>query len=106
VVAFVADLEVAEPVVVFVADLEVAEPVVAFVADLEVAEPVVVFVALVSVAGIAELQVSVDTALAFDVLVPVSVVAVGVDSSGRPSSRAFPNVDYFASSSSSGEVVG
>jgi len=62
--------------------------------------------AVVGVAGIAELQVSVDTALAFDVLVPVSVVAVGVDSSGRPSSRAFPNVDYFASSSSSVEVVG
>jgi hypothetical protein len=62
--------------------------------------------AVVVVAGIVELQVSVDTALAFDVLVPVSVVAVGVDSSARPRSRAFPNVDYFASSSSSVEVVG
>ena len=57
--------------------------------------------AVVGVAGIAELQVSVDTALAFDVLVPVSVVAVGVDSPGLPRSFAFPNIGYSTSSSSS-----
>jgi hypothetical protein len=61
--------------------------------------------AFVGVAGIAELQVSGDIALAFDVLVPVAVVAVEVYSSGRPRFHAFPNVDYFASSSSSVEVV-
>jgi hypothetical protein len=62
------------------------------------AEPEVVFVS--------EPQVSVDIAVAFVFLVPVSVVAVEVDSSGRPKFPAFPNVDYFASSSSSVEVVG
>ena len=70
------------------------------------AEPGVVFVAVVSVADVAELQASVDIAVAFDVLVPVSVVVVEVDSSGRPKFLAFPNVDHFASSSSSVEVVG
>jgi len=88
-----------------VADPEVADAVVGVAGIAEVADPEVVN-AVVGVAGIAELQVFVDTALVFDVLVPVSVVAVGVDSSGRPSSRVFPNVDYFASSSSSVEVVG
>ena len=89
-----------------VVDLEVSEPWVVFVADLEVSEPGVVFVAFVSVADVAEPQASVDIALAFDVLVPVSVVAVAADSSGRPRFFAFPNVDYYASSSSSVEVVG
>ena len=70
------------------------------------AEPGVVFVAVVSVADVAELQASVDIAVAFDVLAPVSVVVVEVDSSGRPKFLAFPNVDHFASSSSSVEVVG
>src|SRR4030043_576729 len=65
-----------------------------------------VFVALESVADVAEPQASVDIALAFDVLVPVSVVAAEVDSSGRPRFLAFPNVDYYASSSSSVDVVG
>ena len=55
---------------------------------------------------LAEPQVSVDIAVAFVVLVPVSVVVVEVDSSGRPRFLAFPNVDHFASSSSSVEVVG
>jgi hypothetical protein len=70
------------------------------------AEPEVVFVAAVSVADVAEPQASVDIAVAFDVLVPVSVVVVEVDSSGRPKFLAFPNVDHYASSSSSVEVVG
>src|SRR4030042_6478923 len=94
---------VAEPLVAFVfvvAEVvsEVSYPGVVFVAFL--------FVALVSVADVAEPHASVDIALAFDVLVPVSVVAVEVDSSGRPRLLAFPNVGYYASSSSSVEVVG
>ena len=77
---------------------EVAEPVVVFlvvVADVvsEVAEPVVVFVAVSSVADVAELRVSVDIRLAFDVLVPVSVVTIEVDSSGRPRFFFYPNID-------------
>ena len=70
------------------------------------AEPGVVSVAVVSVADVAEPQASVDIAVAFVVLVPVSVVVVEVDSSGRPRFLAFPNVDHYASSSSSVEVVG
>ena len=83
-----------------------AEPEVAFVAaepSSEVAvlaaEPEVAFV-------IAEPQVSVDIAVAFVVLVPVSVAVVEVDSSGHPKFLAVPNVDHFASSSSSVEAVG
>ena len=53
----------------------------------------------------AEPQASADIAVAFAVLVPVSVVAAEVDSSGRPRFLAFPNVDHYASSSSSVEVV-
>jgi len=90
--------EAAEPVVAFlepevVSVAEVAEPVVAVVEPevvsvAEVAEPVV---AVVVVAF--EPQVSVDSALAFDVLAPVSVVAVEVDSPGCPRFLAFPNID-------------
>ena len=87
-----------EPEVVFVVDLEVSEPGVVFVA--------VVSVALVFVADVAELQASVDIAVAFHVLLPVSVVGVEVDSLGHPKFLAFPNVDHFASPSSSVEVVG
>jgi predicted peptidase len=61
----------------------------------------IVFVAPVSVAYVSELRASVDIAVAFDVLVPVSVVAAEADSSGRPRFSAFPNADYFASFSSS-----
>jgi hypothetical protein len=61
---------------------------------------------VVSVADVAEPQASVDIAVAFDVLVPVSVVVVEVDSPGRPKFLAFPNVDHYANSSSSVEVVG
>ncbi len=71
------------------------------VADLEVSEPGVVFVADVS-----EPQASVDIAVAFAVLVPVSVFVVEVYSSEHPKFLAFPNVDHFASSSNSVEVVG
>jgi hypothetical protein len=89
-----------------VAGPEVENAVVGVAAVSEVAEPGVVFVALVSVADVAEPRASGDIALAFDVLVPVSVVAVDVDSSGRPTFLVFPNVDYYASSSSSVEVGG
>jgi len=61
---------------------------------------------VVSVADVAEPPAAVDIAVAFAVLVPVSAVGVGVDSLGRPKFLAFPNVDYYASSSSSVEVVG
>jgi hypothetical protein len=103
VVPFVAD--VGGPVVPFVA--EVAGPVVPFVevaAVSEVSQPEAAFVA--EVAAVAEPQASVDIVFAFDVLVPLSVVAVEVDSSGRPKFFAFPNVDHHASDSSSVEVVG
>ena len=63
------------------------------------------FVALVFIADLAEPQASVDIAVAFDFLVPVFVVAFEVDSSGRPRFLAFPNIDYYASCSSSVEVA-
>ena len=102
VVVLVAGPVLAEPEVValvFVA----AEPVLAaepqvFALVFVAAEPEVVFVS--------EPQASVDIAVAFVVLVPVSVVVVEVDSSGRPKFLAFPNVDHFASSSSSVEAAG
>ena len=84
----------------------VVEPEVVFVVDLEVSEPGVVFVAVVSVADVAEPQASVDIAVAFVVLVPVSVVVVEVDSSGRPKFFAFPNICSLSNCSSSVEVVG
>jgi hypothetical protein len=55
---------------------------------------------------VAEPQVSVDIAVAFDFLIAVSVVVVEVDSSGRPRFFASPNIDSFANPSSSVEVVG
>jgi hypothetical protein len=90
---------VVEPEVVSVV-AELSPEVVVWAAEPEVSElsPEVVFVS--------EPQASVDIAVAFVVLVPVSVVVVEVDSSGRPKFLAFPNVDHFASSSSSVEVVG
>jgi hypothetical protein len=94
----VAAPEVENAVVAVAVGSEVAAPGVVFVG--------IVFVALVSVADVAGPQASFDIALTFDVLVPVSVVAVEVDSSGHPRSPAFPNVDYYASPSSSVEVVG
>jgi len=68
--------------------------------------PEVVSAAVVSIADVAEPRASVDIAVAVAVLVPVSVGVVEVDSPGRPKFLAFPNVDHFASSSSSVEVVG
>ena len=68
--------------------------------------PEVVFAAVVAIADVAELRASVDIAVAFAVLVPVSVVVAEVDSSGRPRLLSFPNVVYFSSPSSSDEVVG
>ena len=66
--------------------------------------------ALVSAADLADPQnvgdIAVDIAVAFDVLVVVSVVAVEVDSPGRPRFFAVPNSDYYSSYSSSVEVVG
>ena len=73
----------------------VVEPEVA----VSVVESEVVFVA-------AEPQASVGIAVAFVVLVPVSVAVVEVGNSGRPKFLAFPNVDHFASPSSSAELVG
>ena len=64
-------------------------------------EPEVVYVV-----AAAEPQASADIAVAFVVLVPVSVAVVEVGSSGRPKCLAFPNVDHFASPSSSAELVG
>jgi hypothetical protein len=77
-----------------------AEPGVLSAVALAVSEP-----GVVSVADVAEPQASADIAVAFPVLVPVSVVAVEVDSSERPRFLAFANVDHYANSSSSVEVV-
>ena len=88
---------VAEPEVFALVSVVVQHEVV-FVVDLEVSELGVVFVS--------EPQASVYIAVAFVVLIPVSVVVVEVGSSGRPKFLAFPNVDYFARPSNSFEVVG
>ena len=106
-----AAVELSPEVVVLAAEPEVFALVfVAAELSLEVvvsaAEPGVVFVAVVSVADVAEPQVSVDIAVAFVVLAPVSVVVVEVDSSGRPKFFAFPNVCSFPNYSSSVEVAG
>ena len=104
--------ELSLEVVVLAAEPEVAElslEVVVLAAEPEVSElslEVVVLAAEPEVVFVSEPQASVDIAVAFVVLVPVSVVVVEVDSSGRPKFLAFPNVDHFASSSSSVEVVG
>ena len=82
----------------------VGEPGVVFVAVVFVA---VVFVAAVFVAvDVAEPQASVDIAVAVVFLVPVSVVAAGVDSPGHPTFVASPNACSFPSSSNSVEIVG
>ncbi|MGD0886593.1 MAG: hypothetical protein ABSA46_17270 [Thermodesulfovibrionales bacterium] len=109
-VAFVADLEVSDPwtfvAVVPVADLEVSDPwtfvAVVPVADLEVSD-LWTFVAVVPVADLEVSDLWTFVAV-FVVLVPVSVPVIEVDSSGRPF-LASPNVDLFASPSSSVEVV-
>ena len=108
VVSVVAELQVpalasvaVEPEVVSVID----EPE-AFVLAFVAVEPGIAFVAVASVAHVAGPQASVDTPVAFAVLVPVSVFAVEADSSGRPKFLAFPNVGRYAISSSSVEVGG
>jgi hypothetical protein len=92
-----------------------AEPgVVSVVVDPEAlvsaAEPGVVSVVVdpevVSAAAVGGPRASVDIAVAFAVLLPVVVVVSEVDSPGRPKFLAFPNVDHYASSSSSVEVAG
>ena len=85
---------------------ELSPEIVVLAAEPEVSEPGVVLAAVVSVADVAEPQASVDIAVAFDFSVPVSVVVVEVYSSEHPRFLAFPNVEHFASSSSSVEVVG
>jgi len=70
------------------------------------AEPEAFSPAAVSIADVAEPRASVDIAVAFHVLVPVSVVVVEVDSPGRPKFFAFPNIYSFPNCSSSVEVVG
>ena len=93
-----------------------AAPAVAFLAVLvSDAAPVVAFAVepgVLSVAAelgvsfvVAESQVSVDIVVVFFALVPFSGVVVEVDSSGRPKYCAFPNVDYYSSSSSFVEVA-
>jgi len=84
----------------------VVEPEAVFVVDLEVSVPGVVFVAVVSVADAAEPQASVDIAVVFVALVPVSAVVVEVDSSGHPKFFVFPNICSFPNCSSSAEVAG
>jgi hypothetical protein len=71
-----------------------------------VVEPEVVFVAVVSIPDVSEPQASVGIPAVFDALIPVSLVAVDVDSSGRPKFLAFPNVDHYATSSNSVEGLG
>ncbi len=89
------------PEVVFAAAAEPSPEVVALVS-----EPGVVFVAFVFVVDVAEPQASVGIAVAFVVLVPVSVVVVEIDSSGRPKFFSLPNIYSFPKCSSSVEVVG
>jgi hypothetical protein len=87
-----------EPVAVFVVAELSPEAEHAVVAELF---PEVVWAAEPEAVFVSEPLVSVDIAAAVVVLVPVFVVVVGFDSSGRPRFLVFPNVDYFASSSSS-----
>ena len=77
-----------------VASANLENAVVAGTAFAEVAEPgaPLVFVALDSVADTAEPRVSVDIVFLFDISVPVSVFAAGLDSSRRPSFSASPNI--------------
>ena len=99
-----AELEVAAAVL---AELELAAA--AVLAELEVAvlaaESDVVALAEPEAVFVSELQVSLDIAVAFVVLVLVSVVAAKTYSSERPRFLAFPSVDCFANSSSSVELV-
>jgi uncharacterized small protein (DUF1192 family) len=95
--------ELSPEVAVLTAELSLE---VVFAVDLGVSESEVVFVAVVSLADVAEPPASVDIAVASVVLAPVSAVVAEVDSSGHPTFVAFPNVDCYATSASSVEVVG
>jgi hypothetical protein len=85
----------------------VAEPALAAELSLEVvvlvAEPAL---AAESAFDAVELQASGYIAVVFVVLVPASVVAVEVGSSGHPKFFAFPNICSFPNCSSSVEAVG
>ena len=83
----------------------VVEPEVVFAAA-ELSPEVVVLVVEPEVVFVSEPQASVYIAVAFVVSVPVSVVVVEADSPGRPKFLSFPNIDHFASLSSSAEIVG
>jgi hypothetical protein len=111
----VADLEASAPQVVSAAEpeffalvfatlaLEPSDAEVAYsaIADLEASES-----ESLSVADVAEPRAYSDIAVAFAALEPVVVAAAEADSSGRPRFLAFPNVDHYASSSSSVQAVG
>jgi hypothetical protein len=71
-------------------------------AEPEASEPV--FVAE-DIADVSEPQASVDIAVVFVVLIPVSVVVIEVDTPGCPSFLAFPNTCSFANFSSSVEIA-
>jgi hypothetical protein len=99
--------EVENAVVGGAAVSEVAEPGVAFVVDLEVSDPGVFWVAVVSTAHVSERQTSGGIPFVCDVSILLSgVVWVDLDSSGHPMLFAFPNIDYYTSSSSSDGVAG
>ena len=83
---------VAEPEVFGPEVVSEVEPEVVSVVGPEVFAPVFVVVEP-GVISVAEPQAAADIAAAFAVLVPVSVVVVEADSSGRPKSFAFPNID-------------
>ena len=94
---------VAEPVLA----AELSPEVVVLVAEPVLAELLVepVFAAE-PVFDVAEPQASVDIAVVFVALVPVSAVVVEVDSSGHPKFFVFPNICSFPNCSSSAEVAG
>jgi hypothetical protein len=105
--ASVADTFAAVPAAVVFAAASLADIfVAAFVAAADAAVSVADIVVAASVADVAELQASVDIVLVFDVLVPVPVGGVEVDSPGRPRFFDLPNVAHYASPSSSVEGVG
>jgi hypothetical protein len=87
-----------------------AEPVLAAELSPEVvvlvAEPVLAELLVEPVFDVAEPQASVDIAVVFVALVPVSAVVVEVDSSGHPKFFVFPNICSFPNCSSSAEVAG
>jgi hypothetical protein len=104
--AAVPSLEVVVSVLVEPAAFALVSAVVEPEAVSAAAEPKVGGGVVVAVGDVAEPQACGDIAVAFDASVPVSLFAVEVDSSEHPKLLAFPNVDHYAISSSSVEVVG